>query len=126
MTENDIAKIVVDLLIKIHRKTGPGLYESIYEKILCHELDKVNLKYERQASIKVVYDDIDFNFGYKADLIIENKVILELKSVENVLPVHGKQLLTYLRLTGIKLGLLVNFNESLMKDGISRIMNGTL
>ncbi len=124
MNENDIAKIVVDLCIKIHTILGPGLLESVYEEVLVYELKKLGLIVVRQTGISVVYETVKLDIGFKADVIIENKVILELKSVETILPVHKKQLLTYLKLTKMKLGLLINFNENLIKNGITRIANG--
>jgi len=124
MTENELAKIIVDLCLKIHRTLGPGLLESVYEEVLVYELKKPGLAVLRQTGIPVIYENIKLDIGFKADLIVENKIILELKSVESLMPVHKKQLLTYLRLTNMKLGLLINFNENLIKDGILRIANG--
>lgn len=124
MTENEIAKIVVDAAYSIHKHFGPGLYETVYEVSLAHELRKRGLAVERQVPISVKYDSITFDEGFRADVVVDDKVILELKSVEQVLRVHKKQLLTYLRLTGKRLGLLINFNEELIKDGISRVVNG--
>ena len=124
MNENDIAKIVVDLCLKIHKFLGPGLLESVYEEVLVYELKKLGLIVVRQTGIPVVYETVRLDIGFKADVIIENKVILELKSVETILPVHKKQLLTYLKLTKMKLGLLINFNENMIKNGITRIANG--
>ena len=124
MTENELAKIIVNLCLKIHKTLGPGLLESVYEEILVYELKKSGLEVLRQKGIPVIYETVKLDIGFKADLIIESKLILELKSVETVLPVHKKQLLTYLRLTKIKLGLLVNFNENLIKNGIIRVANG--
>jgi len=123
MTENEIAKIIVNTAYNIHVKLGPGLLESVYEEILYYELVKQGLKVERQKGIPVIWDDIKMELGFRADLIVENKVITELKSVETIAPVHPKQLLTYLRITGLKLGLLINFNEKLIKNGITRIVN---
>lgn len=123
MTENEISKIIVNTCYNIHVKLGPGLLESVYEEILFHELKQQGLKVERQKSIPVFWDDIKMEIGFRADLIVENKVIIELKSVEAIAPVHPKQLLTYLRITGLKLGLLINFNEKLIKEGITRIVN---
>ncbi len=123
MNENQIATVILDCSFKIHKELGPGLLESVYEEILCYELNKNNLYYERQLAIPVVYEEIRLELGFRADIIVEKKVIIELKSVETVLPVHKKQLLTYLKITGIKLGLLINFNEALLKDGITRIAN---
>lgn len=124
MTENEIAKIIVDVCYKIHSSLGPGLLESVYEAILCHELIKRGLNVERQKPIPVVWDDIYLDIGFRSDLIVENKVIIEIKSVEKISNVHLKQLLTYVRITNLKLGLLINFNEALIKDGIKRVVNG--
>ena len=123
MHENDISKIIVDVCYKIHTTLGPGLFESVYEEILEHELINRGLKIKRQQAIPVVWDGIKFDHGFRADLIVENKVIIEIKSVEAIAPVHQKQLLTYLKLTDLKLGLLINFNEALIKHGIHRIVN---
>lgn len=123
MTENEISKIVVDSCYHIHKELGPGLFESVYEECLFYLLVKNDVKVERQMEIPVIFRDVKMEIGFKADLVIERKVIIELKSIETVLPVHQKQLLTYLRLTGMKLGLLINFNEALIKDGIQRIVN---
>ncbi|HEU5145401.1 MAG TPA: GxxExxY protein [Chryseosolibacter sp.] len=123
MTENELSKIAVDLCIKIHRALGPGLLESIYEDVLCYELEKAGLNYSRQEEIAVAYEGMKMNSAFRADIIVERKLILELKSVEDILPVHLKVLLTYLRLTDIKLGLLINFNEAYVKDGIRRMVN---
>ncbi len=126
MTENEIGKIVVDAAIAIHRALGSSLYEIVYEVVLTHELKKHGLNIERQVPVSIEYDGIKFEEGFRADIIIENKVILELKSVESVSKAHKKQVLTYLRLTGYKLGYLLNFGEDLMKNGITRIINGEL
>ncbi|MBK7632157.1 MAG: GxxExxY protein [Ignavibacteriales bacterium] len=123
MTENEISKILVDCCFKVHTELGPGLLESVYEEVLSYEIIKRGLKLERQKAIPVVYDNIKMELGFRADIIAENKVIIELKSIESIAPVHTKQILTYLKLTGLKLGLLVNFNEALIKDGIKRIVN---
>lgn len=123
MTENEISRIIVDACFRIHKKLGPGLFESVYERILQIELEKNGLVVERQKVIPVIWDDEEIDQGFKADLIVNNKVIVELKSIEKLAPVHHKQLLTYLKLTGIKLGLLINFKENLIKDGITRIVN---
>jgi GxxExxY protein len=121
--ENEIARIVVDKCFTIHKKLGPGLFESVYEEILGYELETAGLLIQKQKIIEVVYEDIIIERGFKADIIVENKVILELKAVENILPVHQKQLLTYLKLTDLKLGLLINFDVALIKNGIQRIVN---
>ena len=124
MTENEIAKIIVDVAYHVHKRLGPGLLESVYETVLAYELKKRGLRVERQVPVAIVYDEIKFDEGFRADLIVEDKVIAELKSVENVVPVHKKQLLTYLRLTDKRLGLLINFGSELIRDGISRVVNG--
>jgi GxxExxY protein len=123
MTENEISKIIVDKCYQIHVNLGPGLLESVYEEILFFELEKENLKVERQKALPVIWKNKKMNLGFRTDLIVENKVIIELKSVESIAPVHPKQLLTYLKITGLKLGLLINFNEVLIKNGITRIVN---
>lgn len=123
MTENELAKIIVDLAYKLHVKLGPGLLESVYEEILFYELIKYGLFTERQKPLPVYWENIKMNIGFRADLIVENRVIVELKSVEQLAPVHPKQLLTYLKISGLKLGLLINFNERLIKNGIIRIVN---
>ncbi len=123
MTENEIAKVVVDCCFKIHTTLGPGLFESVYERALIYELEKRGLIFEQQKGIPVYYDTVKMEMGFRADIIVENKVILELKSQEVLAPVHSKQLLTYLRVTGLKLGLLINFGEALIKNGIHRIVN---
>jgi GxxExxY protein len=126
MTENEIGTIVIDAAIYIHRQIGPGLLETVYEAILARELEKRGLKVERQKPIPIEFDGMKFEEGFRADIIIQNKVILELKSIEKINPAHKKQVLTYLKLTGLKLGYLMNFGEALMKDGITRILNGEL
>ena len=124
MTKNEIAKIVVDLCIKIHRTLGPGLLESVYEATLIYELKKLGIPYNSQVDIPAIYEEIKLDVGFRADLIVDDKVIIEIKSVQNMQSVFKKQLLTYLKLSHMKLGLLVNFNVNLMKDGITRIANG--
>jgi GxxExxY protein len=127
MNENEIAKEIakeiVDAAYQIHRQLGPGLLELVYEAVMAYELEKRGLKIVRQKPIPIIYEKIHLQEGFRADIIVENKVIIELKSVENLAPVHKKQLLTYLRLTNKKLGLLINFNTELIKDGITRIAN---
>jgi len=124
MTENEVAKIVVDAAYHIHKRLGPGLLESVYEIVLAHVLKKRGLRVKRQVSVPIVFDEIKFDEGFRADLIVEEKVIVELKSVEKVSRVHKKQLLTYLRLADKRLGLLINFGAELIRDGISRVVNG--
>jgi GxxExxY protein len=123
MSENDLSKIIVNAAYQIHTKLGPGLLESVYEKIMCYELANQGLSVEFQKGIPVIWNDVKMDIGFRADLIVENLVVVELKSVETILPVHQKQLLTYLKLTDLKLGLLINFNETLIKNGITRIVN---
>lgn len=123
MNENQISKIVVDTAVKLHMDLGPGLLESVYETALAHLLRKNGLTCERQVPIPFEYDDITFDEGFRADILVNNLVILELKSVENIAPVHRKQIQTYLRLADKKLGLLLNFGAALMKDGIVRAVN---
>ena len=124
MHENDIAKIVVDAAFKVHQSLGPGLFESVYETVLAHEIEKRELTVQRQMPIPVKYEGMVFDEGFRADLIVNDAVIVELKSVEAVSPVHKKQLLTYLRLADKRLGLLINFGANLIKDGIFRVVNG--
>jgi GxxExxY protein len=123
MTENEISKTLVDVFIRVHSQLGPGLFESVYETAICYELDKRALNYKRQQGIAVYYDSMKMDLGFRADIIVEEKVIVEIKSIESVLPVHHKTLLTYLKLTNKKLGLMVNFNVNLVKDRITRIVN---
>ena len=124
MRENEVAKIVVDVAFQIHKRLGPGLLESVYEAVMLHELRKRGLNVENQVPIPVEWDGIRLEVGFRADLIVERCLIVELKSVEQINPVHKKQLLTYLRLANCRLGLLINFNTELIKNGISRIVNG--
>jgi len=121
---NHLAREVVDSAFLVHTRLGPGLLESVYEVTLNHELTKRGLKVERQKPIPIHYDGINFDEGFRADLIVNDALIIELKSVETVAQVHKKQLLTYLRMTGKRLGLLINFGDALIKDGIFRIANG--
>ncbi len=123
MTENEISRLIVDSAFRIHTTLGPGLLESVYETTLTHELVKRGCQLEIQKGIPAFYDGIKMDLGFRADLIVNKKVIIEIKSVEALAPVHPKQLLTYLKLTELKLGLLINFNVNLIKDGIHRIVN---
>ncbi|OFY56630.1 MAG: GxxExxY protein [Bacteroidetes bacterium GWF2_49_14] len=123
MTENELSAIIVNTAFHMHLKLGPGLLEAVYEEIMHHELLKRGLKVSRQKGLPVIWEGLKMDLGFRADLIIEDKVILEIKSVETIAAVHQKQLLTYLKITGMKLGLLINFNEALIKDGITRIVN---
>jgi GxxExxY protein len=124
MTENEIGTIVVESAIGVHRELGPGLLETVYEVILARELEDRGLKVDRQAPVPIQYKGTTFDEGFRADIIVESKVILELKSVERATAAHKKQVQTYLRLTGCKLGYLLNFGEALMKAGITRCVNG--
>lgn len=123
MKENDITGILIDIFIKAHSRLGPGLLESVYEEVVCHELRNRELNFSRQQTIAINYDEVQLELGFRADIVVEDKVIIEIKSVEQLAPVHHKQLLTYLKLTNKKVGLLVNFNVPLVKDGIVRIVN---
>jgi GxxExxY protein len=123
LTENDIAKHIVDVAYKIHTTFGPGLLESVYETILAYELQKRNLRVRRQKPIPMIYEEITMNLGFRADLLVDDKVMVEVKSVEAINPVHKKQLLTYLKVADKKLGLLINFNVELIKHGITRVVN---
>ena len=124
MTENEVARVIVDCAYKVHTTLGPGLLESVYEAALAYDLGKRGLQVERQKPLPVVYENVRLEEGFRADLVVSDLVIVELKSVEAVAPVHKKQLLTYLRLSYKRLGLLINFGEARIKNGISRIVNG--
>jgi len=124
MDENAVAKEIVDAAFRIHTTLGPGLLESVYNAVLAHELGRRGLRTLQQQSIPVVYENIRIDTGFRADLVVEDKVIVEIKSVDLIAQVHKKQLLTYLRLADKRLGLLINFNVALIKDGITRIVNG--
>ena len=124
MTENEIAKEIVNVAYKIHTTLGPGLLESVYETVMAYELEKRGLRVLRQQPIPLIYENVRMDDGFRADLMVEGKVIVELKSVEIIAPVHKKQLLTYLRVADKRLGLLINFGAALIKDGITRVVNG--
>jgi hypothetical protein len=123
MTENEISRTLVDVCFKIHKQYGPGLFETVYEEIVCFELDKIGMAYYRQHGVPLIHESIKLEVGFRADLIVDKKVIVELKSVDNLAEIHFKQVLTYLKLTKLKLGLLINFNTALIKNGIHRIVN---
>lgn len=123
MTENEIGTIIIESAIAVHRELGPGLLETVYEIALAHELEQHGLQVERQVPVPIKYHDVKFDEGFRADLIVERKVVIELKSVETVIAAHKKQVQTYLRLSGCKLGYLLNFGEALLKDGITRCVN---
>jgi len=124
MTENEISREIVDTAFQVHTKLGPGLLETVYEVIMAHELKKRGMHVERQMPVPIEYEDLKFEEGFRADLVVNGLVVIELKSVDKLAKVHSKQLLTYLRLMDRKLGLLINFGENLIKDGISRVVNG--
>ena len=124
MRENELSKVVVDAALSVHKALGPGLLESVYQAVLAYELRQRELKVESEVSIPVVYGQVQIETAFRADLIIENCLLIALKSIEQINPIHKKQLLTYLRLSDLKLGLLINFNEELIKNGIHRVVNG--
>ena len=122
--ENELSREIIGASIEVHRALGPGLLESAYEKCLCHELTIRDLSYQRQKSLPIIYKDIGLNCGYRIDLVVADKVIIELKAVSKIEPIHDAQLLTYLRLSNLKLGLLINFNVPILRSGIKRVVNG--
>jgi GxxExxY protein len=124
MNENEIASRILDVCFDMHRIYGPGLLESVYEEIFAFELQELGIPFQRQKAIPLVHKTKRLDLGFRADMIVQDKVLVEFKSVECLNPVHAKQVLTYLKLTRLKLGLLINFNENLLKDGIRRIVNG--
>ena len=124
MTENELSSKIIGASIEVHKQLGPGLLESTYEVCLAHELKMMGLEVKQQVPLPVVYKEIKLNTGYRIDMIVENKVIIEIKSVDNLAPIHTAQILTYLKLRDIKLGLLINFNNVKLIDGIKRIING--
>jgi GxxExxY protein len=126
MTENEISKIVFECALKVHRNKGPGLLESAYEECLFYELKKANLFVEKQKGMPLIYEDVKLDIGYRIDIIVENKFIVEIKSVEDLNDVHLAQIITYLKLSNCKLGLLINFNVNLLKNGVKRVINGSL
>jgi GxxExxY protein len=123
MNENELSRIIVDAAYKVHTTLGPGLLESVYEATLAYELKNRGLSIVTQQAIPVVYEDVKLELGFRADIIVNHKVVLEVKSAEAVAPVHAKQLRTYLKLMDMKLGLLINFNVNLIKEGITRVVN---
>ncbi len=123
MTENELSRITFDCALKVHQSLGPGLLESAYEECLFYELKKTGLYIEKQKSLPLIYQEVKLDIGYRIDLLIENKLIVEIKSVESLNDVHFAQLLTYLKLTNCKLGMLINFNVNLIKNGIKRVVN---
>jgi GxxExxY protein len=123
MNENELSNFIIGLAIEVHKNLGPGLLESAYEECLFYEILSNKLYVERQKTMPLVYKDILLDCGYRTDLIVENKIIIEVKACETLMPVHGSQLLTYLKLSNLKLGLLINFNVKLLKEGIKRVVN---
>jgi GxxExxY protein len=123
MTENELSRIIVDASFKIHNDLGPGLYESVYEATMAHELMRRGCPIVCQKGVPVFYEGVKLELGFRADIIVDKKVIIEVKSIEAIAPVHPKQLRTYLRLLDLRLGLLINFNVNLIKDGIRRVVN---
>ncbi len=126
MTYNELSGIILEAAIDIHRRLGPGLLESVYQTILAHELTKRGLNVKKEIPIPLVWDNLHFDVGFRADMVVNDLILIELKCVEEIARVHKKQVLTYLRLTGKKLGLLINFGDETLRDGVSRIINGTL
>lgn len=123
MTENEISSKIIGACIEVHKQLGPGLLESTYEACLAHELNLMGLEIRQQVALPVIYKEIKLNAGYRIDMIVENKVIIEIKSVDALAPIHTAQILTYLKLKEIKLGLLINFNQVKLIDGLKRIVN---
>jgi GxxExxY protein len=118
---NRLTELIIGAAIEVHRNTGPGLMESVYEECLCYELGQLGLTFQRQLELPVAYKGIKLNFGFRMDLVVEDVVVLELKTVDQLLPIHSAQLLTYLKLSGKRLGLLINFNEPVLKKGLKRL-----
>lgn len=123
MNENEISYKIIGTAIELHRNIGPGLLESVYESALCHDLTEIGLEVKKQQAMPFIYKDLKMEVGYRLDLLVNDKVIVEIKAVEDLAPVHYAQVLTYLKLSGLKLGLLINFNTKVLKDGIHRIVN---
>jgi GxxExxY protein len=126
MNENEVSKVIFDAGLKVHRQLGAGLLESTYEECLYYELQKSGLLIEKQKPMPLIYDDIKLDIGYRIDLLVERKVVVEIKSVESLNEIHIAQVLTYLKLSNCKLGLLINFNSVLFKNGVKRLINGTI
>ena len=126
MTENELASKIIGAAIEVHKQLGPGLLESTYETCLVYELKQMGLEVKQQVALPVIYKEVKLDAGYRIDVLVENKVIIEIKSIVTLAPIHTAQILTYLKLKELKLGLLINFNEVLLKNGIKRILNGYL
>jgi len=126
MTYNELSAAIIEVAIDIYRRLGPGLLESVYHTILAHELTRRGLSVQKEVAVPLIWDSLRFDIGFRADLIVNDLILIELKSIEEIAAVHKKQVLTYLRITGKKLGLLINFGEETLKDGVRRIINGDL
>lgn len=126
MTENEIATIVIESSIKVHKNLGPGLLESAYQECLTYEIQKRNILVEKQKPLPLIYDNVKLDLGYRIDIMIENKFIVELKSIDAIHEIHLAQVLTYLKLSNCKLGMIINFNVTLLKHGVKRVINGYL
>jgi len=124
MDENELSNKIIGAAIEVHKHLGPGLLESAYEECLCHELHLMGLSFERQKSLPVEYKGIKLDCGYRLDIVVEGKVVIEIKAIERLMPIHEAQVLTYLKLSGLKLGMLINFNQALIRDGIKRVVLG--
>jgi GxxExxY protein len=122
MTHGEITSILISICIKVHEALGPGLLESVYEEVICYELTKMGIPFKRQQGITFIYEEVKMDIGFRADILVDNSVLMELKSTESIAPVHSKTVLTYLRLSGFEVGLLINFNVALLKDGITRLV----
>lgn len=122
-TENEISNEVIGSAIEVHRNLGPGLLESAYEECLCYEFERRGIRYERQKSLPITYKDTKLDCGYRLDVVVNDLVILELKAIDQIQPIHSAQVLTYLKLSNLKLGILINFNVTVLKNGIKRIVN---
>ena len=124
MTENELSNKVIGICIDIHKRYGPGLLESVYEAIFCHEWEKTGIPYTRQQAIPLVHENIKLEIGFRSDVIIDNKLLIDFKSIEVVPPIHYKRIKTYLKLTGLRLGMVINFCVELLKQGVKRVPNG--
>jgi GxxExxY protein len=124
MNENELSHNIIKAAIEVHKQLGPGLLESVYEECLCHELHSLGIPFERQKGLPVEYKGNKLDCGFRMDILVDNKVIVEVKAVDGMLPIHDAQVLTYLKLSGLKLGLLINFNTKILKDGVKRLVLG--
>jgi len=124
MDENELSNKIIGAAIEVHKHLGPGLLESAYEECLCHELHLMGISFERQKNLPVEYKGIKLDCGYRMDLVVDDKVLVEIKAIDKLMPIHEAQVLTYLKLSGLKLGMLINFNNALIRDGIKRVVLG--